>query len=74
MLHGHEGSIVLREVYLRVGDALLRQGLGKALRQLLGHPVQGRVEDGGVLTLDQAHGADLAGDGDVDVLAHNLAA
>ena len=74
MLHGHQGAVVLGEVDLRVGDPLVRQGAGKALGEPLCHLVEGGVEDGGVFTLDEAHGADLAGYGDMDVLAHHLPA
>src|SRR5699024_3900032 len=35
---------------------------------------QRRVEDGGVLPLDKAHGTNLAGDGDMHILPHYLPA
>ena len=74
MLHGHEGAVVLGEVDLRVGDALLREAVGKSLREALRHPAERGVENGGVFALNQAHGADFAGDGDVHILPHDLAA
>ncbi len=74
MLHGHEGAVVLGKIDLRVGDALLRKAVGKPLRESLGYLIERSIEYGGVFALDQAHGADLAGNGDVDVLAHHLAA
>ena len=74
VFHGHERAVVLGKIDLRVGDAFLREAVGKALCKTLGDFVERGVEYGGVLALDQAHGADLAGDGDVHVLAHDLAA
>ena len=74
MLHGHEGAVVLGKIDLRVGDALLRKAVGKPLRESLGYLIERSIEYGGVFALNQAHGADLAGNGDVDVLPHHLAA
>ena len=74
VVHGHQRTVVLREIDLGIGDAQVRQRAGKPLGKGLGHLVECGVEDGGVLPLDQSHGADLAGDGHVDVRPHDLPA
>ena len=74
VVHGHEGAVVLGEVDLGIGDPQVGQRAGEALGEGLGHLVERGVENGGVLPLNEAHGADLAGDGHVDVLPHHLAA
>ena len=74
MLYGHEGAVVLAEVDVSVDDAFIPQALGKAFCKALGHLPERGVQDGGVFTLDEAHGADLARDGDMDILTHDLAA
>ena len=62
----------MREVYLSVDDALILQTLCKAIGKSFGHLRQRGIEDGGVLTLDQTHGADFAGNGYREILAQNL--
>ena len=74
VFHGHKRAVVLGKVNFRIGDSLLRQAIGESLREPLSDLIQRGVENGGVLALDQAHGADLAGNGDVHVLAHDLPA
>ena len=74
VLHGHEGAVVLGQVHVRVGDALPFQALGEPFGEPLRHLPQGGVQDGGVLSFNQTHGADLTGDGHVDVLPHHFLA
>ena len=74
ILHGHQRPVVLREVDLGVGHALFSQRLRKALSKRFRHLIQRRVQDGGVFPLDQAHGADLTGNGDMGLLPHDRAA
>ena len=48
--------------------------IDKAVREAAGDAAEGGIEYGGVLALYEAHGAYLAGNRHVDVLAHDLAA
>ena len=73
VFHGHERAVILRQVHFGVRHALVGQTGCEALGELARHVVQRRVQDSGVLALDQAHRADLAGDGHVHVLAQHLA-
>ena len=74
MLHGHERAVILAEIHVCIDNALISQALGKALGEALGYLPQRGVQDRGIFPLDQAHRADLAGDGNMDVLAHDLPA
>ena len=47
----------------------MSDALCKAVGEFLSHLTESGVEDRGILPFHEAHGADLAGDGDVDVIA-----
>ena len=72
VLQGHQRAVVLGEEEVGA-DAAPVQGPLQRARHVPRHAQQGAVEDGGVLSLDQAQGADLVGHGQVDVVAHDLA-
>ena len=73
VIDGHERAVVLGQIHVGLGNATLGQALRKALGEALGNQVERRVQNGGVLALDQTHRADLARDGNAYIVAEHLA-